>query len=310
MRIYVTIEKQNNRSSVIPIKKCDQEVENIKYPCYLLMDQSTETGYTVYDDDYQLIMSGNLGKNNASLEEYKYALKDVVDELIEEYKIKTIFYEEVYDKENMWTTEVLLYIKHAIKDIAYLNKEVEVFGVDHMTWKVKLASPNKFNTSNNHKKEVLKYVEGVYPLLFMDKENSKLTEHMVDALGMGIGLLVKRTRRGGFYDTVRFNKNLPIHQMILKVDEDVMWEEVVGKCRKPYRDAFAVGGVTELELNRRKGIGDLFRRYLTHKDALAVVRIPKDYKDWGILLLEHGKKPSELGKDKDFWLLSVRKKRK
>lgn len=311
IRVFYEIKEKKDRSSVRFIPKEEQVISDIKKPCYIFLDQSTFSGYAVYDSKNQLITSGEVQKKNTSLEEYKYTFKDIIYALVDEYEVSTIFYEEVYDEANMWTTEVLMYIKHMIKDIGYLRKDVEVFGVDHTKWKRMLAAPEKFSAKKGkHKDEVKKYVEGVYPLLFMDVKYGKLTENMIDAIGMGVGLLVKQSRRGGFYNTVRYNKNLPIHEKVMATQVSEDWDEIIRKSNKPYRDAYGVGGVMELELDRRRAVGDLFRRYLTHRDGVAYVRIPKDYKDWGVLLLKHNIKPSDLGEQQDFLLLAVRKKRK
>src|SRR5699024_12642393 len=59
-------------------------------------------------------------------------------------------------------------------------------------------------------------------------------------------------------------------------------EEFVKKLRKPFRVAYEEGGLIELELEKNKGVKKLFRQFLSHKDALTFVRIPKDYKYWGV----------------------------
>lgn len=311
LQVYFEIRDKKDRTSVKFVSKAEQNIESIEYPCYLFIDQSTYSGYTVFDSKSQLVMSGEVDKSTASLEQYKFVFNDILKGLVKEYQIKTIFYEEVYDKENKWTTEVLLYIKHMIKDMGYLEKDLDVFGVDHMAWKNKLARPGKFNgEKGKHKQEVKKWVEAVYPLLFMGANENKLSEHIIDSMGMGIGLLVKKVRSGGFFDSVRYNKNLPTHEKIIVKEEGQEWSEIIAKNNKPYRDAFAIGGVTELELDRRRAVGDLFKKFLSHRDGVAVVRIPKAYKDWGVILLEHGVRPSQLHEDGEFWLVSVRKKRK
>lgn len=309
IRVFFEVKGGKHRTSVKAVKEEEQNKADIEYPCFLFLDQSTSTGYALYDNKSQLVLGGVIEKGKANLTDYKYKLKGILEELIDDYKVSNVFYEEVYDKENMWTTEVLMYIKHMVQDISYFKEDVEVLGVDHMVWKSKLAGKDKFNTSGNHKVEVKKYVEGVYPLLFIDKEYIDLTEHTVDAMGMGIGLMVKQTRRGNFYHTVRYKKNLPIEELIV-AKGDKSWEEVIAKCRKPFRDAYELGGIMELELDRRRGIGDLFRRILTHRDGVACVKVPRDYKDWGVTLLLHNKSPEELTESKDFWLIAVRKRRK
>lgn len=315
-RIFFEIKEKKYRTSVRAIPEFEQVQEDWESPCFLFLDQSTSTGYALYDNKNQLILSGLAIKGNTGLMDYKYQLKDIVYDLIEKYGVKTVFHEEVYDKDNMWTTEVLMYIKHMIKDIEYHLSDVEVFGVDHMTWKTKLAGKDKFNTQNNHKQEAKKYVAGVYPLLFMDVRYGELTEDMIDAIGMGVALLVKQTRRGDFYHTVRYNKSLPIHVRVVTVEDylddegDVDWEARIAKCQKPYREGYEIGGDMELELDKRRAVGDLFRRFLSHRDGVAVVRVPYTYKDWGVLLLEYGMKPSELPESKEFWLMAVRRNRK
>lgn len=283
-------------------------------PCNLFLDQATNTGYAVFDSKGCLITGGAFLKEDLGLQEYKFALKEEIEKLIEKFDVKNVFYEEVFDGGNISTTEILLYIKHMVQDLTYNREDLEVFGLDNKSWKSKLALPDIFKAEKNKEKElVLHYVLQVYPLLLLGTDFSDIKSHMVDAIGMGIAITIKSgaTARTNFYSTVRFNKKLPIHQVLVQKNDTDDWETIIKKLRKPFKTAYEVGDIFEVELNTRKNTDDLIRQILTHKDTLTIMKIPYTYKNWGIMLLENNIKPSDvLSEDKSFWIVSVRKNRK
>lgn len=278
----------------------------IKYPCYLFLDQASNTGYSLWDSESRLVLSGELSRgSDMSIRDFGFGLAEWVKGLIEEYKVDTVFHEEVYDSANMLTTEVLMYIKHKIQDIAHTNKEVNIMGLDHMAWKVQLAKPEKFVKSKDHKKQVQDLVEGVFPLITIYSENQS------DAIGMGIAIMVKQKRKWNIFNVTRYNKKLPVWDVISDADVELTdVEGLVKTLRKPFRTAFEVGGIYEVPLDTRRRIDDGFKRFLSHKDSLVYTRIPKNYKYWGVMLLQHGIKPSDLtSEDQSFIALCCRKKR-
>src|SRR5699024_3787420 len=233
---------------------------------------------------------------NTKLPDFKESFKKYISGLADEYKVDTIFYEEVYDSANMITTEVLFYLKHAIKDLGYFRGDIEVLGLSHKTWKSNMAKPDKCKFGKDDKKEVRKWVQEIFPLIGVTVQDE------LDAIGMGIAVMIKGKGKQNFYKQAKFNKRLPVHFQIFEdvlhgdIDlegNDVKQEleereeikkqrekEVVKKLRKPFRLAYDAGGMVELELNKRSGIENIYRRFLSHKDVLTYIRIPPDYKNW------------------------------
>src|SRR5699024_1141227 len=138
-----------------------------------------------------------------------------------------------------------------------------------------------------------------------------------------------------FYKQAKYNKRLPVHFQIFEDNligeselegNDVEQEmeeyeelkkqrekEIVKKLRKPFRLAYEEGGMVELELNKRSGIENIYRRFLSHKDVLTYIRIPPDYKNWGMIILENGETPERFetseNKNGGYLLFCARKKR-
>lgn len=306
------------------------KLEEIETPTVLLLDQASNGGYCLYDSKSRLVMSGIIKRGNTSLPEFKQRFVEYISEIVDEYKADTIFYEEVFDELNMTTTEVLFYLKHAIQDLGYFRDDLSIYGIHHKTWKSKMAKPESFRFNKDDKEEVRKWVKKIYPLIGVTVQDE------FDAIGMGIAVMIKGKGKQNFYKQAGFNKRLPVHFTlyenvlednvkdieITNVSEQLdtledkqkrKEEEFVKKLRKPFRVAYEEGGLIELELEKNKGVKKLFRQFLSHKDALTFVRIPKDYKYWGVILLEHGESPerfeTEESKKNEYLLLCARKKR-
>lgn len=322
-QFYFKLTDKLDRNSTDYIERMEQG--KIEFPCKIFLDQSTFTGYAIFDRKSRLVTSGVFYKSaTTSTGRYKFALKDFLNILIEEYKINEIYYEHVYDEASPQVTEVLNEIKILIKDIELERKlkgdnSLDVFGVDHATWKRELAKPNKFKKTKNDKEEVERHVEMVYPLVISGMGTEYYYENMVDAIGMGVGLAVKQTYSGITYDKLRFNKTLPLDQVVFKEHElpdlsdltSQEWVDFVSKLRKPFREAFRINGIklaNETKINSMT-MDEYVRRYLTYKDILHIVKIPKDYRHWGFTMLQHDIDLSKDGLDTDFYIISARKKR-
>lgn len=306
--------------------------EEIETPTVLFLDQASNGGYSLYDNKSRLFMSGIFKRGNTPLPEFKKSFTDYISDLVEEYEVNTIFYEEVYDQMNMITTEVLFYLKHAIQDLGYFRDDLSIYGIHHKKWKSKMAEPEKFKfgKQKEDKKEIRKWVKKIYPLIGVTVQDE------FDALGMGIAVMIKGKGKQNFYKQAGFNKRLPVHFTIkentLNLQEETIKsenvieeleevenenlskeEEFVKKLRKPFRLAYEKGGLVELELEKNQGVNKLFRQFLSHKDVLAYVRVPKEYKYWGVILLEHGESPEKFETDEsnknEFLLFCARKKR-
>lgn len=309
-------------------------IDELELPCTLFLDQASDSGYSIFDAKSRLFMTGTIKRGRTRLPDYKQAFIKYVKELADIYNITTVFHEEVYDAANMETTEVLFYLKHAVQDMGFFSENIEVLGLDHRTWKSNLAKPGTFNFKRkDDKAEIRKWVHEIYPLIALT------TQDEFDALGMGIAVMINGKGQKNFYKQARYNKKLPVEFMLYKdvfnypkeatvdsekdnlleeVDvydqrKDVYLKEVVDKMRIVYRRGYEAGGMYELELDTRKGVEDSFRRFLSHRDALVYVRIPKDYRYWGVLLLLHGESPetfeTEENPDGYYCLVGSRKKR-
>lgn len=307
---YYEILPRRQQQQTLPRRK-KVELTEIRPPCTLFLDQASSTGFSLYDSESRIVMSGVLKRGRMSLYDYKVKLVEYILDLVDTYKVNTIFHEEVYDDMNMVTTETLFYLKHAIKDIEHENAEkgIKVMGLAHRTWKTLLSKPDKFNfNSKDDKKEVRKWVGEVYPLLTLTAQDE------YDAIGMGIAIMINERGKKNYYKWAKYNKRLPVHIEIYPniLGEDIEDnEERVKKMKVAYRRGFAAGGMHELELDRRREVTDSIRRFLSHVDGLVYIKIPKDYKYWGVLLLMNGKNPKEFDEsDGNYILLAARKNRK
>lgn len=315
--LYVEIKSGFERSTVRGTTKEIQNKENIEYPCKMLIDQSTRSGFSIWDNKKQLVKVGYVYKNaNCSTTEYKYILKEIIKENINEFKVEVLIGEDVYKGINFETVTTLLNIKSILTDLEYEfkqeKKELQTFFFNNKVWKKNLAKPKdfKFGTTESDKKEVRKIVSEYYPLLFIESSYIEITEDMSDSIGMGIGLILNQNIKGTLLNLVQFNKRLPIHESVVNKLEGESWEDVVKKLRKPFREAYEVGNIFEMDLNTRRKIDDQLRKILTHLDTLVFVKIERTYKDWGILVLENNISLDKLNEDKSFYLVACRKKRK
>lgn len=332
---YYTLARHTERNTVTIAK---EEQTGIEYPCKLLLDQSTSTGYAVYDSYNQLVTSGELiKKTNTSVGRYKHVLSLLLHYFIEKYQVKEVLYEEVYDEANYFTTEVLQYLKHMIRDIEVENeihnrgRAVKVYGVDHRIWKKGLAQPDTFKAKKGKdKEEVRKYVELMYPLLFIGRNKSKMREDMVDAIGMGIGMYVKETASGKMYNKVRYEKNLPLDEKLyigeypilqtyvakggdydkLSPEEKEELNYFVTKQRKPFRDAYDVRGMEVIDIPNNRQYREMVRRYLTYTDCISVAEITPNHREWGLLLLEHNICLKDYDTEPTFYIVGARRRRR
>lgn len=310
-RYYNILPRSRQQETLSRRKKVD--ISEIKPPCTLFLDQASSTGFSLYDRESRIVMSGVLARGRMRLYDYKKDLVNYILELVDEYDIDTIFHEEVYDDLNMITTETLFYLKHAIKDLGYEKKGLKVLGIAHKTWKSLLAKPGKFKYGKDDKLEIRKWVSEVYPLLALTRQDE------FDAVGMGIAIMINEKGKKNYYKWAKYNKKLPIHTVLYKPvfeemenieDDDV--QEKVNKMRVAFRRGYAAGGLHELELNRRREVFDPIRQFLSHVDGLVYIKIPKEYKYWAMLMLLHGNEPKDFideQNDGSYYILASRKNR-
>lgn len=277
------------KADMVHIEHVLKDVEEVgDKQVYLFFDQSTKTGYSLWDEDKNLILVGLLKLNQSSMLDYKNKLRDIILTIKNNYSLTELWYEEVYDDKNKKTTEVLYYIKHTIQD---LSKEgISIFGFDHATWKRELSG-SQIKKGDNHKKEIAKYVNEYFKEINKYEELEKLgvfkQQDMMDSLGMGIARLVK-CEGMSYYNLARYNKNLPIHEKLIFVEsiDEVLTEDY--KLNKPFEVAKNVGGVKLVELDMNRQLNVNVRKILSHEDSLLVAKIPQSYRYFGMLLLSNG----------------------
>lgn len=289
--------------------------EQWKRPLYMFLDQASSTGYSVFDDDSKLVMSGVMQHqpNVESREEFVHMMVQIVEEICVEYGVQHLFHEEVYIDGgivSMSTAEKLHYIKSHIQDIKMRQPQIEIYGLDAKKWKSELAKPERFKFAKGSKRdasekaETLKHVTEIFPLV------SIVTDDESDALGMGVAIMIKDRNKKNIYNVTRFNNKLPINLQIFNKSFDFTDDEAIQKLKVAWKRPANIGGVTELKIDGRKNIETSIRQFLSHKDSLIFVEIPPTYKNWGMLILEHNLKLSDLdSEDKSFYLVASRKRR-
>lgn len=307
VKLYVTVKPY---TELLGVTFRDTLDTNFKPPCTLILDQATKTGFSIWDSRKSLVMFGTINRGtDMSLTEFKHGLVEEIKSLKEEFNIEQLIYEEVY-MEHLATYDNLLYIKHALEDLAYTEEELKVAGIESLKWKSILARPNKF-VAENHKKEVLKYVEKAFPLLFTGVYAEQITEDMVDALGMGIALMLKRGRTIPIETMLKYNKKLPIHLLTL-LDTVTPLEEQLSTTRKlRFKRAFLADGLFELDAKKNTNAHKGFRQFLTHRDGVAAILVTPGHREWGYHMLEQNLDLEDLQNEESaFWLLAIRKNKR
>lgn len=292
--------KDTQGVSVVPSKGV--RGDDIRYPCQLFLDQATNTGYVIVDAKKRLVKAGHISKaEDENLQDFKFSLRDELKRIIEEYQVDTVWHEEVYLQANVHTTEVLYYLKHMIQDLSFeLNDTIKVYGLDHSKWKSLLAKPVKFQAKNGEdKKEVLKYVHAVYPLL-------DFPEDTVDALGMMIAVVWKQTAKPLYYNA-HINKKLPINVEVLiqKVGTDI--DEIIQKKGVRFTRKFEKNGKVEFAYRTDYDLLMNCRYILSFKDTVCYADISSD-KKIGMIYLHYGIKPSDIKEGDRLIVLASRKK--
>lgn len=299
------------------IRDIPEDVNSWKKPLYMFLDQASHTGYSVFDDDSKLVMSGVMYRepNRENVQRYVHAMVEEVTSICLEYGVEHLFHEEVYIdgvRVAMSTAESLHYVKSHIQDISHHHPHINVYGLDIRKWKSELAKPERYKFSRNtgankdkeEKLETKKHVTAIFPLV------SLITDDESDAIGMGISVMIKNKNKQNIYNVTRFNKKLPIHLEIFNKSFDFSDENEVNKLRVKWKTPALIGGIYNLPLNKSRNVEVDMRQFLSHKDALIYFDIPKDYKYWGFLLLEHNFSLDDISsEDNSFYLVASRKNR-
>ena len=305
------IEDYRDTLTVVPVPESKVRGE-IEYPCHLFLDQATKTGYVIYDDKRRLVTAGHVVKDSKEeLVDFKYALRDEINALIDKYRVSHVWHEEAYDKANHWTTEVLMYIKHMIKDLSYERSrgigvaegssvgDVTVLGLDHMKWKSLLAKPKAFKRTGDDKKQVAKFVGEVYPLL-------NLPEDTMDALGMGIAIVFKQSETNVLHNA-RINKKLPVFVEVMTLKPGEQIEDKIAKLSKKFRVTAETKGIYEIDYVTKKDELMNARYFLSFKDAVCWARIPY-HTTYGQLLLHYNIVPKNMIEGEEVIMIACRKK--
>lgn len=299
---YMDIPDDFKETQSISVVEKSAVTGTIAYPCQLFLDQASNTGYVIADSKKRLVKAGHISKlDTESIQDFKYLLKDELTRLIHEYKIETVWHEEVYLQANVHTTEVLYYIKHMIKDLGYeLGNTIQVMGLDHAKWKSLLAKPEKFKAKQGEdKKEVLKHVHKVYPLL-------NFPEDTVDALGMMIAVVWKQTEKALYYNA-HINKSLPINLEVLILKKDTSIEDIIKKKGVRFSRKYEKHGKIEYTYNTDLDLMMNCRYILSFKDGVCVTEIP-EHKNIGLLYLHYNIKPSDIEDGDKLIAMASRKK--
>lgn len=283
---------------------------SFKPPCTLILDQSTYSGFSLWDANKSLVMFGALNRSaGMDVTEYKFRMIQEIQAMKEQFTITQILYEDIY-LQHQATYDRLIYIKHALEDLAYTESELKVAGVASSKWKSILARPNKF-VAENHKAEVQKYVQKAMPLLFSGLYTQQITEDMVDALGMGIALMLKQGRTTSLETALKFNKKLPIHLLVLADTQTELTEQLLSTRKLRFKNAYKQDGLFILDSTKHLNTYNGFRQFLTHREGVAAMKVTKNHKEWGFHMLEQNLDYTDLQNENgEFWLLAVRKTRK
>lgn len=305
------IEDYRDTLTVVPVPESKVR-GTIEYPCHLFLDQATKTGYVIYDDKRRLVTAGLIVKDdNEELVEFKYGLRDVINDLIDKYQVSHVWHEEAYDAANHWTTEVLMYIKHMIKDLSYERgrgigvseigrvDDITVLGLDHTKWKSLLAKPKTFKRTGDDKKQVAKFVGEVYPLL-------NLPEDTRDALGMGIAIVFKQSEKNVLHNA-RINKKLPVFVEVMTLKPGEQIEDKIAKLSKKFRVTAEEKGIYEIDYVTKKDELMNARYFLSFKDAVCWSRIPY-HTTYGQLLLHYNIVPKHMIEGEEVIMIACRKK--
>lgn len=305
------IEDYRDTLTVVPVPESKVR-GTIEYPCHLFLDQATKTGYVIYDDKRRLVTAGHVVKDSKEeLVDFKYALRDEINALIDKYRVSHVWHEEAYDKANHWTTEVLMYIKHMIKDLSYERSrgigvsegsdvtDITVLGLDHMKWKSLLAKPKAFKRTGDDKKQVAKFVGEVYPLL-------NLPEDTMDALGMGIAIVFKQSEKNVLHNA-RINKKLPVFVEVMTLKPGEQIEDKIAKLSKKFRVTAEEKGIYEIDYVTKKDELMNARYFLSFKDAVCWSRIPY-HTTYGQLLLHYNIVPKYMVEGEEVIMIACRKK--
>lgn len=326
---------ERNLTDYISREQSKVNHKSIKFPCTICLDQNTHTGYAIFDKENRLVSGGILVASiKTSTQKYIQALTKFLEYLIDVYQIDTVLYEEIFLGKSVSVFEKLVEIRSAIKKLELYtptnveiasDREFNILGIDNKVWKEALANPNKFKKlkTENEKVEINRHISYMYPILIADAPNEYYIQDMFDAIGMGIGMLIKNTYSGRLYQKARYDKFLPITQKSMLLTEEEFpcltdteqVEKFVGNLPKDFRLGYEVGGISLVssDSHDNKNMQEVARRYLTHKDNIHVIKLDESYKMFYNTLLEHDISLVEYKNSPtipQLYVLSVRKKRK
>jgi hypothetical protein len=263
---------------------------------YLFVDQATESGIAIMDKNAVLAGTYYVGKEQReTLAQYKAYLKLLIKRAVEEFNVKKLYCEDIFLGKSVGSFEVLSVIKFAFEELALeLSLPLEV--LPNGMWKSILASPSKFEQNKDHKQQVKFYVSQWYQV---DEP-----EHVIDAIGMGISVLIKSDpSRPSIFANV-LNRRLGISTDLLIVSDidngDALVSQSVAskKYKRGFKKVFfSFYDKYDLETN--------FRYVLTSQDVIAMTIIP-EHRTLGQLLLKHRIKMSDIPKESFIFAVAVR----
>lgn len=255
----------------------------IEYPTNIFFDQATNTGLCIYDRKNRLITTIRIEKKKRTdIVEFRYKFRKIVQELIEEYKINRIFCEDVFGGISFSVTSKLLSIKDLLIDIAYEN-DIKSYPIVNTKWKSRLSYPNKWDTTEDDKEQIERYVKGYYPLIDFELD-------VYDAVGMAIAVLFK-TGKDIRPVEMRLDKKLKIDTQVLIAEKDESLEKVLERSKFSKLKGYEKN---EFDYDTSIGIKKNFRYILTNYDVLAMTEVPY-HRYYGQILMKYDIKPSEIG---------------
>ena len=279
---YFIVDDCKYSKRVFEVKKLNEDL--IEYPCVMFLDQATKTGIAVFDNKKRLIKTIFIKREETeSLLRYRDKFKKFISNLIDKYKVKKLFCEDVFGGSNFETTEMLLSIKTNLEDIAF-TKGIKFYCLVNTKWKARLSYPNHWNKAKNDKEQIQKYVKEYF--------NIVVEEDVYDALGMGIAVLYKTTSNMRPLE-MRLNKKLPIDRGVFVICD---YKEIDDIIDGNFRNSKELLEIKKFDYDPKLSLDVNFRYMLSNFNVLGVCKIPY-HRYYGQILLEFNIRPSDIPSD-------------
>lgn len=294
-RFYKVVDNYKFTKDVKEVSNLNLDL--VKFPCYMFLDQATKTGISIFDFNRRLIATVYIEKEvHEAPIDFRHKLKAFLSELIDEFQVFKLFSENVYDGVNFSTVETLLSIKTMLEDLAF-EKKIKYYSIDNAKWKSRLSYPATWVKSIDDKKQINHYVSEFYP-------NIKVEQDVIDSLGIGISVLFKTTENMRPLE-MKLNKKLPIEKEVFIVcSEDEMFRYIENSR---FMNTYKLLGYKLFDYDTTLDLDTNFKYILTNYNTVAVCKIPY-HKYYGQILLQFNIKPSQIP-DSSYLVGIARRKR-